>query len=145
MNDVWKARRVLVTGGASFIGSHLVDALVERGTSVRVVDDLSSGSIEHIRGHLADRAIELVEADLHEPGVARRAVEGMEVVFHLAADHGGRGYVDTCQAGPAANLALDGLRLSRGTQSGRREGRLRFVWLRLPQLTCRPTPPRSST
>jgi nucleoside-diphosphate-sugar epimerase len=118
MSDAWSARRVLVTGGASFIGSHLVDALVERGASVRVVDDFSSGSIEHIRGHVADRTIELVEADLHEPGVARRSVERIQVVFHLAADHGGRGYVDTCQAGPAANLALDGLVFREALRAG---------------------------
>lgn len=118
MNDVWRARRVLVTGGASFIGSHLVDALVARGASVRVVDDLSSGSREHIRGHLAAEALELVEADLHEPGVARRAVAGVEVVFHLAADHGGRGYVDTYQAGPAANLALDGIVFREALRAG---------------------------
>jgi nucleoside-diphosphate-sugar epimerase len=118
LSNVWKARPVLVTGGASFIGSHLVDALVERGTSVRVVDDLSSGSIENIRGHLAERTIELIEADLHEPGVARRSVEGMEVVFHLAADHGGRGYVDTHQAGPGANLALDGLVFREALRAG---------------------------
>jgi nucleoside-diphosphate-sugar epimerase len=118
MSDVWERRRVLVTGGASFIGSHLVDALVARGASVRVVDDLSSGSLENLRGPLASRAIELVEADLHEPGMARRAVDGMEVIFHLAADHGGRGYVDTHQAGPAANLALDGVLLREAVRAG---------------------------
>lgn len=95
MNDVWRRRKVLVTGGASFIGSHLIDALVERGASVRIVDDLSSGSTANVRGHLTDRTVEFIEADLHEPGVARRVVDGIEVVFHLAADHGGRGYVDT--------------------------------------------------
>jgi UDP-glucose 4-epimerase len=118
VNDVWRGREVLVTGGASFIGSHLVDALVERGASVRIVDDLSSGSIENVRGLLADRAVEFFEADLHEPGVARRAVAGIEVVFHHAADHGGRGYVDTYQAGPAANLALDGLVFREAIRAG---------------------------
>jgi nucleoside-diphosphate-sugar epimerase len=50
-----------------------------------------------------------MEADLREPGVTRQAMQGIEVVFHLAADHGGRGYVDLHQAGPASNLFLDGL------------------------------------
>lgn len=105
----WDDRSALVTGGASFIGSHLVDALLERGAVVRVVDDLSSGTLGNISHHVPAGRIELVEADLREPGVCRKACEGMDVVFHLAADHGGRGYVDLHQAGPASNLFLDGL------------------------------------
>ena len=105
----WNTKRVLITGGASFIGSHLVDALVARGAKVRIVDDLSSGKLENIRGHLRNSQVEFLEADLREPGVARMAMQDIEVVFHLAADHGGRGYVDLHQAGPASNLFLDGL------------------------------------
>jgi nucleoside-diphosphate-sugar epimerase len=105
----WTGRRVLVTGGTSFIGSHLVDALVARGAKVLVMDDLSSGMVENIQHHLTNAAIEFVQADLRNPGIARLAVQGMELVFHLAADHGGRGYVDTHQAGPSSNLYLDGL------------------------------------
>lgn len=105
----WSNCNVLVSGGASFIGSHLVGALVDSGVSVRVVDDLSSGRIENIQQHIdADRS-EFIQADLRKPGVARQAVESMRIVFHLAADHGGRGYVDLHQAGPATNLFLDGL------------------------------------
>jgi nucleoside-diphosphate-sugar epimerase len=105
----WSSNQVLVTGGASFIGSHLVDALTARGATVRVVDDLSSGTLENIQGHLANGTIEFVHADLREPGVARMAMRDINVVFHLAADHGGRGYVDLHQAGPASNLFLGGL------------------------------------
>jgi len=105
----WHNIRVLVTGGASFIGSHLVDALVERCATVRVVDDLSSGKLENIQEHLAAGRVEFMQADLREPGVARMAVKDVGIVFHLAADHGGRGYVDLHQAGPASNLFLDGL------------------------------------
>jgi len=105
----WQNRHVLVTGGASFIGSHLTDALVERGAKVCIVDDLSSGKLENIQQHLAQGTVEFIQADLREPGVTRMAMRGIEIVFHLAADHGGRGYVDLHQAGPASNLFLDGL------------------------------------
>ena len=118
MSMEWEGRQVLVTGGASFIGSHLVDSLVERQAQVRVVDDLSSGAVENIRQHLTDGTIELLVNDLREPGVARQAVDGVEVVFHLAADHGGRGYVDTHQADPAVNLMLDGLLFREALKAG---------------------------
>ena len=113
-----KQESVLVTGGASFIGSHLVDALVELGADVHVVDDLSSGSLENIRSHLNDGAVKFVEADLAEPGVARQVLQGKTVVFHLAADHGGRGYVDLHQAGPASNLLMDGLIFKEALSAG---------------------------
>jgi nucleoside-diphosphate-sugar epimerase len=105
----WSRRTVLVTGGASFIGSHLVDALVERGARVRVVDDLSSGRLDNLTEHVQAGRVEFVNANLTDPGVAERVVEGMSVVFHLAADHGGRGYVDLHQAACASNLVVDGL------------------------------------
>ena len=104
----WSGRKVLVTGGASFIGSHLVEALLERGAAVRVVDDLSSGRVENIQRYVDEGRVAFTQADLRQPGVAQRAVDGVSVVFHLAADHGGRGYVDLHQAACATNLALDG-------------------------------------
>jgi len=106
---MWANTKALVTGGASFIGSTLVDRLLERGAKVRVVDDLTSGRLENIRAHLSNGHMDFLRADLREPGVTRCAMEGMDVVFHLAADHGGRGYVDLHQAGPASNFFLDGL------------------------------------
>src|SRR2546422_6054250 len=105
----WKGRWVLVTGGASFIGSHLVDALAALGARIRVVDNLSSGHETNLREHLAKGTVELVRADLTEPDVAPRVVDGMSVVFHLAADHGGCGSVELHQAAFAANMALDGM------------------------------------
>ncbi|MEE9187346.1 MAG: SDR family NAD(P)-dependent oxidoreductase, partial [Bacteroidota bacterium] len=105
----WKEKKVLVTGGASFIGSHLVDALVERGARIRVVDDLSSGETKNIQHHLENGKVEFWKADLREQGVADKAVEGVSIAFHLAAVHGGRGYVDVHQAACASNLMLDGL------------------------------------
>lgn len=103
----WARKRVLVTGGASFIGSHLVDALVARGAAVRVVDDLTSGRKENFSQHLEAGRIEFLQGDLRDPLVVRRAVSGSSVVFHLAAAHGGRGYVDLHQADCAGNFLLD--------------------------------------
>ena len=105
----WNNKRVLITGGGSFIGSHLVDSLVERGASIRVVDDLSSGRLENIQSHLDSGVAEFLQGDLKDADTVRRSVQGREVVFHLAADHGGRGYVDLHQAACANNLMLDGL------------------------------------
>ena len=104
----WTERYTLVTGGASFIGSHLVDALVARGARVRVADDLSSGVLENIRQHLDGGHLEFLKGDLLDPAFASRAVRGVATVFHLAANHGGRGYIDRHQVACATNLALDG-------------------------------------
>jgi len=99
---------ILVTGGASFIGSHLVDALVARGAAVRVVDDLSCGDRANIDGHIASGKIEFIKGNLLDPAAAKRAVRGADVVVHLAACHGGRGYVNSCQADCSTNMMLDG-------------------------------------
>ena len=114
----WDGRRVLVTGGASFIGSHLVDSLVARGARVRVADNLSSGKVENLQPHIQTRRVELHRANLLDPGEVRSAVAGMEIVFHLAADHGGRGYVDLHQVECSTNLILDGLVFSAAASAG---------------------------
>jgi UDP-glucose 4-epimerase len=73
----------LVTGGAGFIGSHLVEVLTAAGRKVRVLDNLSTGLRENF-GHLQPLP-ELIEGDVSDPGVVERAVAGAGVVFHLAA------------------------------------------------------------
>lgn len=106
----WKKKTVLVTGGASFIGSHLVDHLLEKDAPViRVVDDLSSGQKAHLRDHIHAGRVEFHQADLFDPDVCQQMVQGIDIVFHLAAIHGGRGYVDLHQADCARNMVLDGL------------------------------------
>jgi len=70
----------LVTGGAGFIGSNLVDGLLAEGHAVRVLDDLTAGFGENVHP-----SAELVHADIADEDAVRRAVEGVEVVFHLAA------------------------------------------------------------
>ncbi len=72
--------RALVTGGAGFIGSNLVDALLEEGADVVVLDDLSSGFDENVNSRA-----ELIEGDVADPGPVAKAVTGCELVFHLAA------------------------------------------------------------
>jgi UDP-glucose 4-epimerase len=78
-----RAQRVVVTGGAGFIGSHLVEALLNEGYRVRVVDNLSTGRRANL-AHLGD-AYEFMTGDLAEFEVCRRAVEGAAYVFHQAA------------------------------------------------------------
>lgn len=114
----WRNKRVLVTGGASFIGSHLVDALVERGARVRVVDNLSSGLFENVESLVEAGTIEFREEDLLDPEVAQRAADGIDVVFHLAADHGGRGYIDTHPVECSTNMILDGIVFRSAYQAG---------------------------
>ena len=101
----WSGRKVLVTGGASFIGSNLVEGLLARGARVRVADDFSSGRRANLEGVAGD--IDIRDGDLKLREVADEAVKGQEVVFHLAADHGGRGYVDLHQFACGTNLGLD--------------------------------------
>ena len=118
MNFDWKNRRVLVTGGASFIGSTLADALIKKGARVRVADNLSSGKKENLASHLSEGTVEFIEGNLLDPDTTRRAVQGMEFLFHLAADHGGRGYVDLHQVECATNLILDGLIFQTAAEAG---------------------------
>jgi UDP-glucose 4-epimerase len=73
----------LVTGGAGFIGSHLVDALLARGHRVRVLDNFSTGSWENLAA--AAGRVEILEGDLTRPADVRRAAEGVEVIFHQGA------------------------------------------------------------
>jgi nucleoside-diphosphate-sugar epimerase len=109
MNFEWKNSKVLVTGGASFIGSNLVKALLKKGATVRVIDNLTSGKKENLGALIETGPVQFLTGDLLDPEIARQAIRGMNVVFHLAADHGGRGYVDLHQVECATNLILDGL------------------------------------
>ena len=103
----WKDCPVLVTGGASFISSHLIDKLVEFGASITVVDDLSNGKKENIVNSW-DK-IKFIHQDLEY--ISKKEITdiftGNEIVFHFAADHGGRGYIDTHPADVCSNFAID--------------------------------------
>lgn len=76
-------KTVLVTGGAGFIGSHLVDELVERGYRVRILDNLCTGKVANFQHH--GRAVDFLEGDVCDPRAVADAVRGVDCVFHQAA------------------------------------------------------------
>jgi nucleoside-diphosphate-sugar epimerase len=117
---------VLVTGGASFIGSHLVDTLLNKGADVRVADDFSSGKLENLRYPLTRKGsdkwecnnLTIYKGDLKDKSFTRQMVNDVDVVFHLAALHGGRGYVDTHPAECSTNMILDQLVFEEAWKAG---------------------------
>lgn len=76
--------RILVTGGAGFIGSYLVDRLLEEGYEVKVIDDLSYGSMENLASHEGDKNLHFIKGDIRNFADAKKAVENVDVVFHEA-------------------------------------------------------------
>jgi nucleoside-diphosphate-sugar epimerase len=91
----------LVTGGAGFIGSHLVDVLLENGARVRVLDNFSTGRRENL-AQCRDR-IDLVEGDIQDLDTCRRATAGVQFIFHQAA----LGSVPRSMKEPAATFAVN--------------------------------------
>lgn len=77
--------KVLVTGGAGFIGSHLVDRLLTEGYEVMVLDDFSAGRMENISSHRGEREFHLVRGDVRDVGLVEKVVDDVDGVFHLAA------------------------------------------------------------
>jgi UDP-glucose 4-epimerase len=103
MSNYWSGKSVALLGGASLIGSHLARKLIELGVrSLKVADDLSAGKMENV-----PLGAELWMKDLRNYDNAYEAVEYADIVFHLAAQHGGRGYVATHDVELYDNLALD--------------------------------------
>jgi len=96
MNNFWKDKKVLVTGGAGFIGSHVVEKLVERGAIVSVLDNLKNGSINNI-SYIKDK-VNFIKDDCTDLKAAQNACRGQEVVMNLAARVGGIEYNRTHQA-----------------------------------------------
>jgi len=80
-----KNLKVLVTGGAGFIGSHLVDELIKEECEVSVLDNFSTGKLENIKQSLSQPKLRLVKGDIREPQKVKKAIGDSEAVFHLAA------------------------------------------------------------
>jgi nucleoside-diphosphate-sugar epimerase len=124
MRHFYAGKRVCITGGAGFIGSHLLDRLIGLSATVTVADNLSSGHISNVFDvwnahglHFAKRAHAEVlktkeghtfhRVDLKDPKAAERVIAGHDIVFHLAAEFGGRGYIDTHPANCCENFTLN--------------------------------------
>jgi len=90
---------ILVTGGAGFIGSHLVKELVKTGYSVRVLDNLSNGSLENIREIINN--VEFIKGDIRDKSVVEDALKGVDAVVHLAA------LIDVAESVEKPELYLD--------------------------------------
>ena len=114
-----ETRRVLVTGGAGFVGATLVRRLAGHGHSVRVFDNFSTGD----KSHLADVDAELVEGDIRDVRGLDAALEGMQAVIHLAA----AGSVVMSVEDPAANFDVNVLGTFRVLDAARRAGVKRTV------------------
>ena len=96
-----RSQNVLVTGGAGFIGSHLVDGLLQHGAVVRVLDNLSNGRRENL-SHVEDR-IAFIEGDIRDFETCRKACDAVSYVFHQAA----LGSVPRSMEDPATSLAVN--------------------------------------
>ncbi|MEM0135706.1 MAG: SDR family NAD(P)-dependent oxidoreductase, partial [Thermoplasmatales archaeon] len=103
----WNNRNVTVTGGASFIGSHLVEDLLEQGANVTIIDNFSSGTMKNLE-HLKER-VKIIKFDIETDERVRlvQILKENDIVFHLAAKHGGRGYIDSHPADVCSNMAID--------------------------------------
>jgi UDP-glucose 4-epimerase len=88
--------KIIVTGGAGFIGSNLVDRLLSAGNEVTVIDNLSSGRMEFLKQHTANPDFKFIELDLLDTEKLKEAIQGTDFVYHLAANPDVRlGAVDT--------------------------------------------------
>jgi nucleoside-diphosphate-sugar epimerase len=105
LHDEYAGKSVLVTGGASFIGSHLAEELVSCGASVIIADDLSSGRVENLSSIAGEVHLEIFNA--RDTSRLLSVATGCDTAFHLAATHGGRGYIDTHPVECVSNMALD--------------------------------------
>ncbi|HUQ85578.1 MAG TPA: NAD-dependent epimerase/dehydratase family protein [Candidatus Limnocylindrales bacterium] len=118
----YEGKRVLVTGGAGFIGSALINQLIKKGAITTIGDNLSSGSLQNIQrvwkendlkwrktktGLSANKGHRFVNANYEHFSVAIETIKDHDIVFHLAANFGGRGYIDTHPADCSEGFAIN--------------------------------------
>ncbi|MFC1834819.1 NAD-dependent epimerase/dehydratase family protein [Thermodesulfobacteriota bacterium] len=96
--------KALVSGGAGFIGSHLVDELIRRGWEVIIYDNLSTGFMEHLEGALGTGQASLIDGDILNESALAGAMQGVKTVFHLAANADVRGGITNTRVDLAQNL-----------------------------------------
>ena len=77
-------KKILITGGAGFIGSNLVDALISAGHNVRIADNFSTGFQEFVEHNKSSAALEIVKIDLVDEQACSQVLAGCDVVYHLA-------------------------------------------------------------
>jgi UDP-glucose 4-epimerase len=100
-----RPQRVLITGGAGYIGSHLADLLLSRGYEVLVLDNLSTGSLDNIRHNLDREDYEFLNASILEADVVDEMVRASDLVFHLAATVGVKHVMEDPLQGVMTNVA----------------------------------------
>lgn len=107
--NYWDGKRILVTGGAGFIGHRLVTKLVELNANLTVVDDLSKGTLDNLHG-VIDQVI-FTHDDLLDPATSKRLLKDIDICFHLAARIGGIGYFHKTPATSLRDNAIMNLNL----------------------------------
>ena len=115
INSQYKNLKCAVTGGASFIGSHLVDALLSFDCNVIVIDDLTSGKKENLQ--LSNKNLKFVEGDVTDVDLLS-IFSNVDIVFNLAAIHGGRGFIESQGKLMLKNLMIDQVVFEAAISSG---------------------------
>lgn len=126
LRTTFQGRRVCVTGGAGFIGGHLVDALASVGASISVLDDLSNSSLDHLAGliEMEPDRVQFVQGSILDDDAVAQATSGCEVVFHLAAI----GSVPRSITDPQRTWSVNTTGTLRVLEAARRAGAKRVVF-----------------
>lgn len=106
-NKTFNQKNCLVTGGASFIGSHLVDTLLDLGANVKIIDDFSSGKLKNLDNAFKSARLTLVDQDIVTLSNIENEFNNMDYVYNLAAVHGGRGFIESHGREMLKNMMVD--------------------------------------